>query len=67
MRRWRYTELGDDGQPVERVVTEAEILATYYPWWCEQMRKVHKDDQVSEPNCIDDWVVVHWAWENQDS
>ena len=65
MRRWCYVEPGDDWQPVKHVMTEVDILATYYPYWCEQMRKVHKEDQISEQNCIDDWVVVHWAWEDQ--
>jgi hypothetical protein len=44
-------------------VSEEEILRTYYPWWQEQMRQVGKADQISEASCIEDWVVVHWAWQ----
>lgn len=46
-----------------KMVTENQILADYYPWWCEEMRKAGKADKISPQNCIDDFCVVHWAWE----
>ena len=64
MRRWRYVEPGDfgnHGEPVIVEMSEAEILAEYYPYWQEQMRRVGKESQISEQECINDWVVVHWA------
>lgn len=61
MKTWYYLEPGDNGVPIERAVTEAEILKTYFPWWSRQMLKVGKKDQISEQSCIDDWVVVYWA------
>jgi hypothetical protein len=48
---------------VEVVVTEEEILATYYPWWQGQMRRVGREALISPENCIEDWVVAHWAEE----
>ena len=60
-RIWRYVEPGDDDQPVTVVMTDAEILEEYFPWWSVQMRKVGKDTLITPENCIDDWVVVHWA------
>jgi hypothetical protein len=42
-------------------VTEADILRDYWPYWCEQMRKVGKDAMINHENCIEDFVVVHWA------
>ena len=59
---WKYVEPGDDGiTPVEYVVTEAEILRTYYPWWRSEMERQGKHALITEQSCIDDWVVVHWA------
>ena len=44
-------------------LTRSEILAEYFAYWSDQMRKVGKSDLISESACIDDWIVVHWAWE----
>jgi hypothetical protein len=54
--RWRYQDPSG-----EYVVTEADILRDYWPYWCEQMRKVGKDAMINHENCIEDFVVVHWA------
>lgn len=43
-------------------ITEEEILRTYYPYWQEQMRKVGKEALISPEACIEDFIVVHWAW-----
>ena len=58
MRRFRVNDL--DGI---HDVTDAEILETYYPWWASEMRRLGRDHIISEEACIEDWVVVHWAWE----
>lgn len=55
-QRWRYTD--PDGTTE---MSEAEILKHYYPYWCEQMKRVGKAQQISEQACIEDWVIVHWA------
>jgi len=57
-KTYRYVDQGG-----EHDVTRTEILKTYYPWWKKQMRKVDKHDQISPRNCVEDWIVVHWAWE----
>lgn len=70
MRRWRYVtpgDFGNHGEPVIVEMSEAEIIATYYPYWQEQMRRVGKESQISEQECINDWVVVHWAEEVPES
>lgn len=58
MRRWKVQDPSG-----EYVVTEAEILATYYQYWAAQMVKVGKASLVTPAACIEDWVVIHWAWE----
>jgi hypothetical protein len=44
-------------------ITRAEILAQTFVWWSEQMRQVGKADLISEEACVEDFIVVHWAWE----
>lgn len=45
--------------------TEQEILAVYWPYWSREMQKRHPDSPglMSAENCIDDYIVVNWAWE----
>jgi len=63
MRTFKYPTQGDGDEAVVVIVTEAEILRTYFPYWSEQMRRVGKADQISEAACIEDFVTVHWATE----
>lgn len=58
MRRFRYNDL--DGV---KTVTEDEIIRDYFSYWQAQMIKVGKADQITREACIEDWVVIHWAWE----
>lgn len=69
MKRWTvcwpdYDENGNSID-VQRTYSEEEILDFYWDWWSEQMiRKYgpgHPD--ITHEKCIDDWIVVNWAWE----
>jgi len=65
-QRWFFVEPVDstDMNAGERRVemSEEDILAEYFDWWSSQMRKAGKDESlVTERNCIEDWIVVHWA------
>jgi hypothetical protein len=63
-RRWSYVEPTDDGvTPVEVTMTEKEILDIYWEYWSVKMREVGKEDQISEKACVDDWIVVNWAYQ----
>lgn len=61
-RLWAYLEPGPDEEPRKLVYSEQEILATYWDYWVSQMLRVHKLPMVTEANCIEDWVVLNWAW-----
>jgi hypothetical protein len=61
MRRFKYTEPGDNGEVLHIVKTEAEILWEYWFYWSEQMRQLGKDSEISIQTCIRDWVVNNWA------
>ncbi len=61
MRTWRWVEPGENNEPVYQTMTDADILREYFPYWKQQMERVCLQDLISEQNCIDDFVVVHWA------
>lgn len=60
MRVFAYNEQ-EANNPL--LITDKQILEEYYPWWKEQMIKVNKSNLINEDNCIDDWVIINWAWE----
>lgn len=53
---WRYEDPSGT-----TVMTEDEIIAQYFEYYSEGMRRVGKESEISRQGCIDDWVVVHWA------
>lgn len=63
MRFFRWLELDDNGDPLELTTTDAEILENYYPYWCDCMLRVGKSHLIDTATCIEDFCVVHWAWE----
>lgn len=58
---------GEHGQYVQETFSEYQILQSYFHYWYGQMRKVEKLDEVSIENCIEDWIVGHWAWETDEA
>ena len=59
MRKFAYYELGQD-HPI--IVTEDEIRETYYPYWQRKMKEIQKEEFINFENCLNDWIVVNWAW-----
>lgn len=57
MKLWKYNDLDGD-----KIVSEQEIIAFYFPYWEDHMYKVGKGDMVDVDLCIEDWSFVHWAW-----
>lgn len=66
MRYFSYNEYDENGGYVE-TWSEDAIREKYYPYWygkmCEKFGKDHVDDNYSFADCLDDWIVVNWAWE----
>lgn len=52
----------DEEFPVE--VSREQIIKEFWPFWEKRMIKEFGEghELITEDNCIDDWVVVHWAW-----
>ena len=63
MRYYKYVELTDDLQGMEIAVSEKQILDVFFGYWSGMMKKVGREELISEENCIEDWVVINWAWE----
>ena len=62
VKYYSYVEpVDDEMNPVFIVMSEKEILDEYYDYWCERMRSVGKESEISKESCIYDWCVVHWA------
>jgi len=67
MRKYRYNEQADHGDGnIVVTVTESDILRDYWPYWNKHMLELGRHEQISKENCIEDFVVVHWAWEVKD-
>jgi hypothetical protein len=50
-------------------MSEDEILHHYWPHWyqkmCAKFGKEHVDENYGFHDCLDDWIVVNWAWESK--
>lgn len=69
MDRVRYFSFNEFDATHGQVVTvsENDILREYYPNWydkmCAKFGKEHVDATYSFEDCLDHWVIVHYAWE----
>jgi len=56
-----------DGGVVTETKSEDDIRKEYWPHWyekmCEKYGKEIVDANYSFEDCLDDWVIVHWAWD----
>lgn len=53
-----------DEQDGVKFITEEEIIQRYWETWSEMMRRANKHEgEITRANCIDDWCLIHWAWE----
>lgn len=59
---WSYKE----GDKLE-VMSEDDIRNEYFPWWyekmCEKHGKEHVDQTYSFRECLEDWIIMHYATE----
>jgi hypothetical protein len=65
--KWGHWEPGGERGEVDELVvyTEKEILDMYWDFWYAQMVRKYGQGHylITEQNCIDDWVVTHYATE----
>lgn len=48
---------------VREVFTTKEIVDNYYDYWSKRMLETGKLLYITESNCINDWIVINWAYE----
>ena len=66
MRLWQYNDIADNVTftPITRCVDDDEILEMYWEYWSERMKlRGYTEKEITKESCIDEWVVVNWAWE----
>jgi len=61
------SELADVNGGYVVTMSEDDIREQYWPYWygemCEKFGKEEVDGKYSFEDCLDDWVIVNWAWE----
>ena len=66
MRYYSYNEY-DPAGPIVVTKSEEEIVKEYHSFWygemCDKFGKDHVDATYAVEDCIQDWIIVHWAWE----
>lgn len=69
MKYWSISYPDENDNDVVETLSEDEIIAQYYPYWSSRMIEKYGqkefDEIWSKKECIEDWVVVHWAWESK--
>jgi len=69
MKYYSYNDYVDDPSIDSYVVTKSEedIRNEYYPYWyermCDKFGKNMVDEHYTFEDCLQDWVIVNWAWE----
>lgn len=67
MRYYSYIEPDENDKPVTITMSEEEIRALYWDSWytrmCKKFGKEYVDQHYSFKECLQDWIVINWAWE----
>lgn len=70
MRYFTFVQpINDTGDSEYVTMSEQEIWKEYYPDWYEQMcdkyEQAYVDENYSFEDCIEDWMIIHQAWESK--
>jgi len=57
---------GEFGQHVQETWNREQILKFYWTHWNRKMFQSGNSDKVTEDNCIEDWITIHWAEETDE-
>jgi hypothetical protein len=68
MRYWSIAYPDGNDNNIVETLSEDQIIEQYYPYWSgkmiEKFGQEEFDKNWSKKECIEDWIVVHWAWES---
>ena len=64
MKTYCYVEPDIDGiSPIKQCLTEEEILDRYWEYWSKKgFERGEYTPLITFESCIDDWVVINWAY-----
>ena len=69
MRYWSFACPDENGKDVVETLSEDEIIEDYYPYWEKKMIEKYGQEEFdktwSKKECIEDFIVIHWAWESK--
>jgi hypothetical protein len=67
MRYYSYAEFSGAGDADIIKKSEEQILNEYWNTWytnmCHKYSKDYVDNNYTKQDCIEDWIIVHWAQE----
>jgi len=65
MKYWCINYVNENDEDVVETYSEQEIIEKEWKRWCDNMQKAGKNlSDYTFQDCIDDWIVVNWAWES---
>ena len=71
MRHYTIAEFDELGDDVETTLSEEQILKEYWDYWygnmCKKFGKEFVDENYGPEECLQDWIIIHWAWETDSS
>lgn len=69
MRYYSFNEFDSESGWIS-TISEEEIRQTYYPYWKEKMIEKFGEKEFEKnwsfEDCLEDWIMVAWAWEVKD-
>ena len=67
MKVYLFNDWDENDNPLIKEITEDEILEDYWSYWSDKMIKKfgYGHELITKEKCIDDWIVVNWAWEKK--
>ena len=62
MKTYGYHEPTPEGD-IFVIKTEQEIIDCWWEYWKSKMEMKYGEghELITKENCIDDWIVIHWA------
>ena len=64
MRRFQIVGTTDSGYEFDAVYTEKDILhSDWAKRWLFSMTDAGRFSQISDENCLREWIIAHWAQE----
>jgi len=63
MRLFEIAYPDENNNDIVEILTEEEVLKSYYDYWCSRMKEIGKESEISIDSCIEDWKIIHWALE----